>query len=173
RQAEDYRATLETCLKAATRMTALVEGLLILARADAGKLDVRRERIDLKLLVEEANDMFRPLAEQRKLTLASGPEVAAVLGDPQRLNQVVRNVLSNAINYNRRGGAVRVELDRNGQSVVLAVGDTGCGIPASDVPHLFERFYRVDPSRTPTLGGTGLGLAICKSIVEAHRRTVT
>src|SRR5262245_36926725 len=117
RSPEDYRDTIETCLKAATRMTALVEGLLILARADAGKLDVRRERVDLKLLVEEVLDMFRSLAEQRKLTLASELDDAAVLGDPQRLNQVVTNLLSNAINYNRRGGSVRVELERDGQSV--------------------------------------------------------
>ncbi len=172
RPAEEYRDAIETCLKSATRMTALVEGLLILARADAGKLDVRRERVDLKLLVEEALDMFRPLAQQRKLTLAAELDDATVLGDPTRLNQVLTNLLSNAMNYNRRGGSVRVELSRNGNATILAVADTGCGIPADELPHLFERFYRVDSSRTPSAGGTGLGLAICKSIVEAHGGTI-
>src|SRR5262249_1543451 len=84
RAAEEYREAIEACLKSATRMTALVEGLLVLARADAGRLDVRRELVDLKLLVEEAVDALRPLAEQRKLTLASELDGATVQGDPIR-----------------------------------------------------------------------------------------
>jgi two-component system OmpR family sensor kinase len=172
RSAEDYRSAIEASLRAATRMTALVDGLLILARSDAGKLDVRRDPVELKLVVEEALDMFRPLAEQKKITLGAELGEAKVSGDPLRLGQVITNLLSNAVQYNRRGGAVRVEISRGRDSVVLAIHDTGGGIAPQDLSHLFERFYRVDPSRTPTQGGTGLGLAICKSIVEAHGGTI-
>jgi signal transduction histidine kinase len=153
-------------------MTALVDGLLTLARADAGKLDLRREPVDLTEVIAESVDLFRPLAEARGVSLAANLAPAAVRGDPTRLAQVVTNLLSNAVQYNRPGGAVRVQLHATDAEVVLTVVDTGCGIPAQDCPHVFERFYRVDKARSRASGGSGLGLAICKSIVEGHGGTI-
>ncbi len=172
REAEDYRETIETCLKASKRMAALVDGLLTLARADAGKLELRHEPVDLSHLVEETVDLFRPLAERKKLRLAADLDPAIVTGDPLRLQQVVTNLLSNAVQYNRPGGVIRVALTTAGAATMLAVTDTGCGIPEEDRPFLFERFYRVDKARSRAAGGNGLGLAICKSIVEAHRGAI-
>jgi signal transduction histidine kinase len=94
------------------------------------------------------------------------------LGDPERISQVVTNLLSNAIHFNHEKGEVRVRTYQENGNAVLEVKDTGGGIPAEDLPHIFERFYRVDKSRSRIQGKTGLGLAICKAIVEAHSGTI-
>ena len=172
RSAGEYREAVVTCLRAAERMAALVEGLLALARADAGKLDLRRDPVDLKWVVEESANLLRPLAEARGISLELKLDPAVVVGDPLRLGQVVANLLTNAVNYNRDGGSVRVELAVSSGEAVLSVADTGGGIPEEDRPHIFERFYRVDKARSRASGGTGLGLAICKSAVESHGGTI-
>ncbi|MFO0926487.1 MAG: ATP-binding protein [Gemmataceae bacterium] len=168
RPAAEYREAIETCLRASRRMTSLVEALLTLARADAGRLDLTREPVDLATVATESVDLIRPLADSKRITLTIDAAPAAVLGDAGRLAQVVTNLLSNAIQYNRPGGEVRVAVRRRGPEATLTVADTGAGIPEVDQPHLFERFYRVDRARSRTVGGNGLGLAICRSIVEAH-----
>ena len=106
------------------------------------------------------------------MSLAADLAPAEVAGDAGRLGQVVTNLLSNAMQYNRPGGTVPVRLAATAGAAVLTVADTGCGIPEEDRPHLFERFYRVDKARSRASGGNGLGLAICKSIVEAHGGTI-
>ncbi len=153
-------------------MSALVEGLLTLARADAGKLELLRQPVDLRQVVEEGVALFRPLAEGKDVRLTANLAPAAVVGDGVRLAQVVTNLLSNAIHYNRAGGEVGVRLTVEAGEALLAVSDTGCGIPEEDRPHLFERFYRVDKARSRASGGNGLGLAICKSVVEGHGGTI-
>jgi len=90
------------------------------------------------------------------------------LGDPRRIDQVVTNLLVNAIHYNRPGGEVRLSTRRDGAQAILIVTDTGIGIAEDHLPHLFDRFYRVDPARTAAAGKAGLGLAIVKAVVEAH-----
>ncbi len=172
RTPEEYRDSLETCLRATGRMTGLVEALLTLARADAGKLDLRSASFDFKQLVEETVKLFQPLAEAKQVSLAAELNPATVRGDAGRLGQVVTNLLSNAVQYNRPGGKVHVHLRITSGKAVLSVADTGSGIPEADRSHLFERFYRVDKARTRASGGNGLGLAICKSIVEAHRGAI-
>jgi signal transduction histidine kinase len=149
-------------------MGGLVEGLLTLARADAGRLDLVRQSVDLRRLVEESVNQLRPLAAARGVTLTAELGPAAVRGDPLRLAQVVTNLLSNAVRYNRQGGTARVQLRAAAEGVEFSVADTGCGVAEAHRAHLFERFYRVDKARSRGTGGIGLGLAICKSIVEAH-----
>ncbi|NOS35439.1 MAG: two-component sensor histidine kinase, partial [Deltaproteobacteria bacterium] len=95
-------------------------------------------------------------------------KAAAVLGDPISIGQVIFNLIDNAIKYTHEGGKVEVSLKSEGDSAVVMVSDTGVGIGAEDIPHLFDRFYRVDKARTREAGGAGLGLSICKNIVEAH-----
>lgn len=173
RPAEQYRQTIESCLRAAQRMKALVEDLLILARADAGKLALRLQRLDLKQVVEDAAALLEPLAGKKQIGINVTGESVPVQGDPDRLAQVVTNLLSNAIFYNRPMGKVQLRVTGDRGEAVLAVADTGEGIPAKDLPHLFERFYRVDKARSRVTGGSGLGLAICKSIIETHGGTIS
>jgi heavy metal sensor kinase len=172
RTPEEYRQTIDTCLRASNRMGALVQGLLTLARADAGKLDLQRRSVDLKHVIEEGVTLLRPLAEEKGVSLAASLAPVMVAGDDVRLAQVVTNLVSNALQYNRPGGQVHLELRVASDKAVLSVTDTGCGIPEEDCPHIFERFYRVDKARSRASGGHGLGLAICKSIVEAHAGTI-
>jgi heavy metal sensor kinase len=172
RSPEEYRDALETSLRAARRMRGLVDGLLTLARVDAGNLDIQRQEIDLGVLVQESADLLVPLAEEKHVALRVSADSVEMTGDPGRLNQVITNLLTNAIHYNHPGGDVAATVAASEQDVVLKVADTGCGIPEEDAPHIFERFYRVDRARSRGQGGCGLGLAICKSIVEAHGGTI-
>jgi heavy metal sensor kinase len=173
RSAEEYRQMLVTCLRSARRMKDLIDGLLTLARADAGRLELARQPLDLDALVEETVTLLTPLAEQAGVRLSVKTQPVAVTGDSGRLAQVVTNLVTNAIHYNHPEGEVVVGLEADRDGAVLTVADTGCGIPEEDRPHIFERFYRVDQSRSRERGGSGLGLAICKSIIEAHDGAIT
>jgi two-component system OmpR family sensor kinase len=172
RSAEEYKEAVQTCLRASNRMSKLVEGLLTLARADAGKLELRRHPFDLRPIVADSVALLRTLTEAKQLSVTTQLESVLVKGDEVRLGMVVTNLLSNAIQYNRAAGKIHVQLRLAGEKVVFSVADTGCGIPEEDRAHLFERFYRVDKARSRESGGYGLGLAICKSIIEAHGGTI-
>ena len=172
RSSGEYRDSLEACQRAAQRMRRLTESLLALARLDAGQDALKRERIDLSRIAKECSDLLRPLAEEHRITLHSELTAAECLGDSESLAQVVTNFLTNAILHNQSDGEVRVTTRRENDVVLLTVADSGPGIPAEDLPRIFERFYRADQSRTRATGGTGLGLAICKAIVDAHGGTL-
>lgn len=173
RTPEEYRAALEAALRSSRRMKLLVEELLTLARSDAGRLKMDSVEVDLHRVVEDAVTMLRPLAEEHQVRLIVRAGEARVPGDANRLSQVVTNLLTNAIMYNRPEGEVAVTTNADGAEAVLTVTDTGLGISQADLPHLFERFYRVDRARTRERGGSGLGLAICQGIVSAHGGTMT
>ena len=174
RSAEEYRDAIADIAEAADRMRSIVEGLLTLARADSKAVQLRRERVSLTALADEAARLHRPLADGAGVKIAVESEGdVAVTGDPERLRELVSNLVSNAIRYNREGGSVSVRVSREGATARLAVDDTGIGIAAEDLSHVFERFYRVDKVRSGAGGGTGLGLAIVKWIVDAHEGSVT
>jgi two-component system, OmpR family, sensor kinase len=173
RTVKDYRETIETCLRAAGRMKTVVEGLLTLARADAGEARIRREPTGLDAIVSETVALLAPLAKEKNVTVEVAAEPTEVLGDPDRLREVVGNLLGNALQYNRPAGTVHIALGPEAGEAVLTVADTGIGIPESDLPHVFERFYRVDKARSRQHGGNGLGLAIAKWVVEAHGGSIT
>jgi heavy metal sensor kinase len=166
RGADEYRQTIEACQRAAQRMRRLTESLLALARLDAGQEPMRRLPVDLASLVRECAEMVQPLAADRGVALTVEAQPGECLGDSDRLAQVVTNLITNAIQYNRPSGEVRVTAARDNAEAVITVRDTGVGIPAEDRPRVFERFYRSDKSRTA--GGHGLGLAICQAIITAH-----
>jgi two-component system OmpR family sensor kinase len=166
RSEAEYQETLETCVRASRRMKSIVEGLLVLARADAGKLDLKRQSLDLGDLVTDTVGLLEPLAAHKGVTVSVKAPPLKMAGDMTRLAQVVTNLVSNAINYNRTGGRVSITLATEDGQAILSVADTGCGIPEEDRSQIFERFYRVDKARSRELGGSGLGLAICKSIVD-------
>lgn len=166
----DYRESIAASLETAQSMRRLTDSLLELARFDAGQVNLHREKIDLAALAAQGVDLIRPLAAARNLQIHCDLAPAEVLGDSERLAQVVTNLLANAIHYNRDGGEIRVATGQDGRQAVLTVADTGCGIPASHLPHIFKRFYRVNRSRTGN--HAGLGLAISHSIVQAHGGTI-
>lgn len=153
----------------AQRLQALVSDLMSLSRVEAEKHDLPTTRIDLASLVERAaRDAAGPQRIERlKLDLAAEP---VVLGDLQQLEQVVRNLVDNALKYGAADAPVHVTLDlAQGDLARIAVQDEGEGIAPEQIPHLTRRFYRTDPGRSRASGGTGLGLAIVKHIVERHR----
>jgi two-component system, OmpR family, sensor kinase len=171
RDAASYKETVEACQRAAQRMRKLIKALLELARLDAGQEKLKRLQFDFSKTVEDCVELIRPLADGRNVKIISEVEPLEISGDPERLAQVVTNLLTNAIQYNREGGEVRVKLKIKNGFAALKVFDTGAGIPAEDLPHVFKRFYRGDKSRTGS-GNSGLGLAISKAIVEAHGGTI-
>jgi heavy metal sensor kinase len=173
RTPDEYRAALEAVLRSSRRMKLLVEELLTLARSDAGRLKLDSSAVDLQRVVEDSVTSLTPLAEEHDVRLAVRTAEALVTGDAHRLSQVTTNLLTNAIMYNRPAGEVAVSTGVDGSDAVLTVTDTGIGISRSDLPHLFERFYRVDRARGRERGGSGLGLAICQGIVSAHGGTIT
>lgn len=155
------------------RLASLVQQLLEQARAESGQLRLHLREIDLERVAHPIVASFEPQAANKgvHLELISMRPVR-VEADPDRLAQVFVNLIDNALRHTPAGGSVTVELDATGNDAIMRVRDTGVGIPYRDIPHIFERFYVVDRSRTRESGGAGLGLAIVKSIVDAHGGTV-
>jgi signal transduction histidine kinase len=153
-----------------SRLTRLVADLLALARADAG-LSIGRALVDLDSVVLETFKTIRPLAHGQTLTLDPF-EPIQVVGDEDRLRQLVLILLDNAIKYTPVGGSVTLGLSQYDGRAEIVVRDTGVGIPPNDLPHVFERFYRADPARSRDPGGTGLGLPIARWIAEQHGGTI-
>jgi heavy metal sensor kinase len=172
RAAPEYRETLQACQRAAQRMRKLIESLLELARLDAGQDRMKQESFDLSRVARECVEMVRPLAVERGVELRCQLSGVECSGDAERVGQVVTNLLSNAIHFNHERGEVHITARSENGTAFLTIKDTGVGIPAEDLPHIFERFYRVDKSRSRIQGKTGLGLAICKAIVEAHNGSI-
>ncbi len=180
RKTAEYQRALQVVDLESNRMTRLVNDLMTLARMDNGQTLLRHEELDLSDVAVEAYERMLPLAQRREISLDVGEmSELPVGGDRQYLLQMTSNLIENAIKYTEPGGHVRLETEpasSNGHPVaLLRVSDTGPGIPPEHLPHLFERFYRVDPSRardpqedssSPT--GTGLGLSIVAWIVESH-----
>lgn len=171
RAADDYRESLETLGEQCERLTDLVNKLLLLARADSGQIELRRENVDLAALVTEAVETYRPLADEKQLTLVwSGSSPVWCVGDRPRLSQLIMNLLDNAVKYTDPQGTVRLSLVVEGATTALIVEDSGIGIAADRLPHIFERFYQVDESRTAA--GGGLGLSICRWVSAAHNGSI-
>lgn len=173
RTAEEYRSTLDICLRTSQRLTALTENLLTIARADAGQLAHKVARVDLSQLARESVEFLQPLANQRNIQLDHSGEEAHVSGDGLLLRQLIDNLLTNAITYNHDGGNVFIQVSANDAEVNLEVTDHGPGIEKEHLPFIFDRFYRVSESRASDTGGTGLGLAICQSISNLHDGQLT
>ncbi len=168
RSPAEYRETIEACLDAAQQMRRLTESLLELARIDANSAHIRREPVDLSAIAQRCVAKLRPLAELQGVSIQADLQPAALSGNADSLAQVMTNLLSNAIYYNRPGGQIRISTAQDSGAAILTVSDTGKGIEPADLPHIFERFYRADKSRSRADGHCGLGLAITKAIVDAH-----
>ena len=169
RTAADYERILRSLRADTARMSQLVGELLTLARADAGQQLLSTEPLDLGALVHSVVETMQPLAERRGVQLSHAVEIpSSVHGDQTRLSQLLIHLVDNGLRYTPRGGMVTVGIGQEDSSAVVHVSDTGVGIAAEHLPHVFERFYRVDAARARADGGSGLGLAICRWIAEAH-----
>jgi len=168
RTAGEYRETVEACLDIAQEMRRLTESLLELARLDANHTQIKREPLDLADIARASVERIRPFAQQRNIQIRCDLSPATASGNADQLTLVLTNLITNAIHYNKPNGEIRVTTRTENNSAILTVSDSGIGIAAEDLPHIFERFYRADKSRSRAEGRTGLGLAICKAIIDAH-----
>ncbi len=150
------------------RMISLVEDIIRLSHLDEGAQDMPRERVDLFKLAKETAKQLLPEAEAAKIALEVSGEPTEISGIPQLLSSIIYNLIDNAIKYNHEGGRVAVSVKNADNRAILAVEDTGISIPEEHQERIFERFYRVDKSRSKALGGTGLGLSIVKHAAMIH-----
>jgi signal transduction histidine kinase/CheY-like chemotaxis protein len=166
----ESRRGLETIARNARAQTQLIEDLLDMNRIVSGKIRLDVQRVDLAPIVEAALDSVRPSAEAKSIAVrrAVDPDAGPVFGDPNRLQQIVWNLLTNAVKFTPKGGKIDVVVQRVSSHVEVAVHDSGMGISPEFLPHLFERFRQADSSTTRKYGGLGLGLSIVKQLVELH-----
>jgi two-component system heavy metal sensor histidine kinase CusS len=173
RTPEEYREVLASCLEECGRLASLIDSLLFIARAEDPRTQVEREKIDLGRELAAVRDFYEAAADEAGVTLTAAAD-GEMLAEANRplLQRAVGNLVANALAHTGRGGQVTLTAVPEGQGACITVSDTGCGIPAEHLPHLFDRFYRVDRARTSSGGGAGLGLAIVRSIAELHGGSV-
>jgi signal transduction histidine kinase len=159
-------------LNESERLSRLITNLLNLSKIEAG-IELNREMVNLADLVEEEMEFFRSHTGDHELKYLGGGQLPQVYGDRDRIHQVINNLLSNAIKYSPRGGTVEVETGVEGKFVTISVSDQGIGIPADELPHVFESFHRVENKELSGITGTGLGLAIVKHLVDLHGGKIT
>jgi len=163
---------LNIILEHARRLARLTEDLLKLSQMDADRLEIEINPVKVSQLVESCYETARHRATEKELSLTLAPGLSQnlpdVAGDARRLQEVLQNLLDNAIQYTLPGGKIVLSAELKNENVVFTVSDTGIGIPTADQPRIFERFYRVDAARSREAGGTGLGLAIAKHLIEVH-----
>ncbi len=169
RSATYYENCLQELVEEIERLTSLSNQLLLLAREDAGLSDDAAEPIDLGTLVEGVSNDLEPLAQEKSLVVdCQTPAEIVVAGERQPLRRVFLNLLQNALNASPVGGEIQLRLAVDDHRATVTILDSGPGIAAEHLPHIFERFYRIDPSRSRETGGTGLGLAICRAVIVRH-----
>ncbi len=158
-----------SALEEVDRLAKIVEALFAISRLDAGETHQKWSKFDLALLGTSTAEQMSLLAEDKGISVAChAQENVSITGDPARIKQVVVNLLDNAIKYTPSGGSIDLDVHTAAGKAVLEVADTGIGIPANDLSHIFERFFRVDKAHSRDIEGAGLGLAIVKSICTAH-----
>lgn len=166
---ESDQETIEALYRNSKVLKSLVDDLNDLTRAEAGQLDLEREPILLQDVIESTRKSIQFMLEEKDLDInVNSPNDVLIDVDPDRIQQVLRNLLDNAITYSKQGGVIGITAETEGDQVEIRVKDNGEGIPETDLPHIFDRFYRVDRSRSRETGGSGLGLTIAKEVVEAH-----
>ncbi len=157
-----------------TRLELLINDILELSKMDSGKIALNKKGVNLKVLVEKTLEIMKPLIKKKNLAVEVklDAKYAEMRADQGMLEQVFLNLLDNAVKFNKYGGLIKISGEIIESMYKVSVSDTGMGIPAEDLPRIFERFYRVDKGRAREPGGTGLGLSIVKHIIELHGGTV-
>lgn len=165
---EPDNARLESCYNELLRITDIISDLEKLRQIENEKLVLERTSVDVKELCESVIQAFKAQLESKQISCTVNADHVSLMADRNRLYQVMANLISNAIKYTQNGGCINVDVVDNKDFVAISVKDNGIGINESDLPFIFERFYRTDKSRNRTTGGAGIGLAIVKAIVLAH-----
>jgi two-component system phosphate regulon sensor histidine kinase PhoR len=167
---EDREQFLHTVQRHTERLNSLLDDLLTLSRLESVNPGLHCESTDLARLLDSVIEDYRsrPAAAHHQLEFSADAALPELLIDPLKISQVLGNLLDNALKYTPKGTRIAVTANRQGAEIEVGVRDNGPGIPAEDLPHLFERFYRVDKGRSREKGGTGLGLSIVKHIVQLH-----
>jgi signal transduction histidine kinase len=178
---ERYREALADCVEESDRVLVMLNTLMDISEAESGAMQLQREPVALGDVLARATDLYREVADAKGVAMvvrtgtgaldATAQPDAVVMGDRTRLEQVAANLIDNALKYTPPGGRVEVEIGADGQAAILRVRDTGPGIPAAEMPRIFDRLFRGDTSRTER--GLGLGLSLVKAVVEAHGGTVS
>jgi heavy metal sensor kinase len=169
RSQAEYRRSLELVSQEVAYMSEIIGKLLLLAREDADREPANLQEVNVKDLLSELSSDIETLAQEKELVFSLGPmDSLTVKGDRLRLRHLFLNILDNAVRYTPRGGTVSGSLVRKNGNACVSISDTGIGIPAEDLPLIFDRFYRVDKARSRSEGGMGLGLAIASSIAKLH-----
>jgi PAS domain S-box-containing protein len=171
----DRERGLETIERNVRAQTQIVNDLLDMSRIVSGKIHLEMQPVDLATLIAAAIDVVRPSTEAKRIAIHTmlDPRVGVVRADPDRLQQVLWNILTNAVKFTPADGEIAVRLEKTDAHVEISVRDSGIGIPQEFVPHVFDRFRQADPSVARRHGGLGLGLSIVKTLVELHGGTVT
>jgi two-component system heavy metal sensor histidine kinase CusS len=173
RSPEEYAEAIASSLEECARLGRIIDSLLFLARAEDPQTQIDRETFDLGEEIGNIREFFEPVAHESGVSIVSDVSAPVSASLNRHLFQrAIGNLVANALAHTPSGGAVTLRAHSEGEDIAMEVADTGQGIPPDDLPHVFERFYRADRSRTPTSGGVGLGLAIVKSIAELHRGSV-
>lgn len=170
------RVYLERAEKNINRMISIVEDLESISGLESGSLNLTVEAFSIKKLIDDVSEANELRAYRQNIKLESGKlkdNDCQVSGDRKRIYQVINNLVVNSINYGSKGGKTVISVSRRGDKVLVEIKDNGIGISKEDIPRIFERFYRVDKSRSRDSGGTGLGLAIVKHILEAHEQSIS
>jgi heavy metal sensor kinase len=171
---EEYRKVLSSSLEETMHMSAIIENLLTLAKADRGFTHLKTEDVWLRPIIQDLFEDSEMLAERKHITVRLGTlDDALIIGDAVRLRQLFLNLIDNAIKYTPDNGTVEISLVREQRFASVKIKDSGVGIPAEELPKIYDRFYRVDKARTRELGGSGLGLSIAKWIVDIHGGTIS
>jgi signal transduction histidine kinase len=171
---EDQEKYLEIILEETIRLSNLIKELFELAKFDQNMFVIQKQRIELCEFLFRVEQKLSPAFNEKNMTLnVSCPHHVYLMADPVRLEQVFLNLLDNAMKYSQPGSKTDITVVKKGSNLVVNVTDNGKGIPKKDILHIFDRFYRVDKSRTRALGGSGLGLAIVRELVHAHGGTIT
>jgi signal transduction histidine kinase len=171
---DEQRQYLGTVNRNVGRLATLVNELLFLVQLDAGRLELDLAETDVALLLAEATDAARPVADARNIRLTlEAEDVPPTVCDRGRMAQLIDNLVSNALKYTHEGGSVEVRVGRADDAIAVSVSDTGIGIPADELPQLFGRFFRASSATREGIPGTGLGLAISQAIAGAHGSTIT
>jgi two-component system heavy metal sensor histidine kinase CusS len=173
RSAEEYREVLGSGLEECGRLARLIDNLLFLARAESPETQIVREPADMRRELETVCAFYEATATEAGVDLTVQAQAGLVIDVDRGLFQrALGNLVANALAHSPRGGRVALRARRDGGAGVVEVEDTGCGIPAQHLPHVWDRFYRADPARSTAAGRVGLGLALVKGIVALHRGTV-
>lgn len=173
RTVDEYRDVLESSLEEAVRLSDLIGNLLFLARTESPLAHLHWERVDVTELLERVCDYYEASAAEAGISLRTKPSAQPVLAELDRMlmQRAIDNLISNAVAHTPPGGSVELSASTEGKSIRIDVSDTGVGVPPEALPRVFDRFFRVDPSRSQSSGGTGLGLAIVQGILSLHGGT--